>query len=57
MFLIGLISELIPLVVSIPALFTLNSQGENLNPIIFPIPFLLAFALFLIWYNPRSISI
>jgi len=42
---IGVISELIPLALSIPALFILNSQGDNLFPIIFPIPFLMIFDL------------
>jgi hypothetical protein len=49
-FLIGLISELIPLALSIPAALILNSQGENLSPIIFPIPLLLIFDLTLIWF-------
>ncbi|MFX1378173.1 MAG: hypothetical protein ACFFA4_03695 [Promethearchaeota archaeon] len=43
--LIGIISELIPLTLSIPALFILNSQGDNLFPIVFPIPFLMIFDL------------
>ena len=43
--LIGVISELIPLVLSIPAMYILNSQGDNLLPIIFPIPILLLFDL------------
>ena len=42
---IGVISELIPLALSIPALFILNYQGDNLFPIIFPIPFLMIFDL------------
>ncbi|TFG17361.1 MAG: hypothetical protein EU531_03640 [Promethearchaeota archaeon] len=45
--LIGIISEVIPLVLSIPALYILNSQGDNLLPIIFPIPILLFYDLFL----------
>jgi hypothetical protein len=52
-FLIGLISELIPLLLSIPALFILNSQGENLEPIIFPLPILLIFDLALIFFINR----
>ena len=48
LFLIGFISEIIPLIISIPSMFILNSQGENLNPIIFPIPFLMIFDLILI---------
>jgi len=46
--LIGIISEIIPLVLSIPRLFIRNSQGDNLYPIIFPIPFLLIFDLIII---------
>ena len=46
--LIGIISEIIPLVLSIPRLFIRNSQGDNLYPIIFPIPFLLIFDLTII---------
>ena len=52
-FLIGLICELIPLLLSIPAMFILNSQGENLEPIIFPLPILLLFALTLIFFINR----
>ena len=48
LFLIGFISEIIPLIISIPSMFILNSQGDNLNPIIFPIPFLMIFDLILI---------
>ncbi len=44
----GVVSELIPLVLSIPALFIRNSQGDNLYTIIFPIPFLLVFDLILV---------
>jgi hypothetical protein len=50
---IGAISELIPLVLSIPALFILNEQGDNLFPIIFPIPFLLIFDLILVFFVNR----
>jgi len=46
--LIGIISEIIPLMISIPSMFILNSQGENLIPIIFPLPFLMSFDLILI---------
>lgn len=45
--LMGVISELIPLVLSIPAMYILNAQGDNLLPIIFPIPILLMFDLFI----------
>lgn len=46
--LISIISEIIPLMISIPSMFILNSHGENINPIIFPIPFLMIFGLILI---------
>jgi len=46
--LIGLISEIIPLVLSIPRLFIRNSQGDNLFVIIFPFPFLLVLDLALV---------
>ncbi|MEE9377387.1 MAG: hypothetical protein V3V33_05050 [Candidatus Lokiarchaeia archaeon] len=46
-FLIGIISEIIPLMIAIPSMFILNSHGDNLYPIIFPIPFLLIFDLIL----------
>ena len=46
--LIGIISEIIPLVLSIPRLFIRNSHGDNLYPIIFPIPFLMIFDLIII---------
>jgi hypothetical protein len=42
------LTELIPLILSIPASILLNSQGENLSPIIIPIPILLAFIITLI---------
>ena len=46
--LIGFISEIIPLIISIPAMFILNSHGDNLINIIFPIPFLMIFDLILV---------
>ncbi|MHA2260151.1 MAG: hypothetical protein ACXACO_19470 [Promethearchaeota archaeon] len=46
--LVGIISEIIPLIISIPAMYILNSQGDNLIPIIMPIPFLLIYDLILI---------
>ncbi|MFX0151119.1 MAG: hypothetical protein ACFFAJ_10090 [Candidatus Hodarchaeota archaeon] len=52
-FFIGLIGESIPLLLSIPAMFILNSQGENLEPIIFPLPILLIFDLALIFFINR----
>ena len=56
--LIGIISELIPLLLSIPALYILNSQGNNMLPIIFPIPFLFTFdiILALIFLKRRDIN-
>lgn len=47
-FTMKIISELIPLMISIPAMYILNSQGDNLIPIVFPIPFLLIFDLILV---------
>ena len=47
-FLIGIISEIIPLMLFIPTMFILNSLGDNLSPIIFPIPFLMIFDLSII---------
>jgi hypothetical protein len=44
---IGIISEIIPLTLAIPSMFILNEHGDNLHPIIFPIPFLLIFDIIL----------
>ena len=46
--LIGIISEIVPLVLSIPRIFIRNSDGDNLFIIIFPIPILLIFDLILV---------
>ena len=46
--LVGVICELIPLIISIPASFILNEQGDNLIPIVWPLPFLLIFDLILV---------
>ena len=54
---IGIISELIPLVLSIPALYILNAQGDNLYPIIFPIPILLLFDLIIAFISFRRQNI
>ncbi|MFX1408647.1 MAG: hypothetical protein ACFFBW_16980 [Promethearchaeota archaeon] len=51
--LIAFISEIIPLMISIPAMYILNPQGENLIAIILPIPFLFAFALTLFLLRNR----
>ena len=45
---IGIISEIIPLTLAIASMFIRNEQGDNLHPIIFPIPFLLIFDMILI---------
>ncbi|MHA2182057.1 MAG: hypothetical protein ACXAAH_11610 [Promethearchaeota archaeon] len=54
--LVGIISEIIPLIISIPASFILNSQGDNLIPIIWPIPFLLIFDLIMVRYSKRDLK-
>ena len=46
--LIGIISEIVPLVLSIPRIFIRNSDGDNLFVIIFPIPILMIFDLILV---------
>ncbi len=52
--LVGIISEIIPLLISIPATLILNSQGDNLIPIIWPIPILLIFDLLLVQFLERE---
>ena len=52
--LVGIISEIIPLLISIPATLILNSQGENLIPIIWPLPFLMIFDLILVPFLSRE---
>ena len=42
---LSVIGELIPLILSIPASIMLNNQGENLYPIIIPIPILLLYVI------------
>ena len=44
---IGIISEIIPLTQAILAMSIRNPHGDNLYPIIFPIPFLLIFDIIL----------
>ena len=46
--LLGIVSELIPLLISIPGFFIRNTDGDNLLTIILPIPFLLIFDLILV---------
>jgi hypothetical protein len=51
------ITELIPLILSIPASIFLNSEGENSSPIIIPIPILLVFITTLIFIiNKKKIE-
>jgi len=52
--LVGIISELVPLIISIPATFILNSHGDNLINIIWPIPFLMIFDLILVQFVKRE---
>ena len=49
--LIGLISELIPLALAIPSTLILNIQGDNLHPIIYPIPILMIFDLIIVYLS------
>jgi hypothetical protein len=42
---LALIAELIPLILSIPASLILNSEGENMSPIVISIPILLVFVI------------
>jgi hypothetical protein len=51
---VGIISEIIPLMISISAMFNLNSEGYNLIPIIWPLPFLMIFDLFIVQYLKSS---
>jgi len=51
---VAIIGELIPLIISIPGFFILNETGDNLIPIIIPIPSLLAFILMLIFLFPYN---
>jgi hypothetical protein len=46
--LIGIISEMIPILLSIPGILIRNSQGDNLFTIIFPIPILMIFDFLLV---------
>ena len=50
---LGIIGELIPLILSIPASLILNTDGENLSPIIISIPFLLAFVIVVAFIYPK----
>ncbi|MEE9378635.1 MAG: hypothetical protein V3V33_11450 [Candidatus Lokiarchaeia archaeon] len=48
--LMGIICELIPLLVSIPGVIFLNSEGENYIPIMISIPTLLIFDIILVQF-------
>ena len=50
---LALIAELIPLIISIPASLILNSEGENLSPIIISIPILLIFVIIVAYFFPK----
>jgi len=50
---LGVIGELIPLVLSIPASLILNSDGDNLSPIIISIPLLLVFVIVIAFIYPK----
>lgn len=50
---LAFIAELIPLILSIPASIFLNSQGENLYPIVISIPILLIFVIILVIIHPK----
>jgi len=50
---LGIIGELIPLILSIPASLILNSDGENLSPIIISIPILLVFVIVVAFIYPK----
>lgn len=43
----GIISELIPVLISVPGMLILDSSGHNYIPIMVPIPFLLLYCLLL----------
>ncbi len=45
----GVISELIPLLISIPGVLILNQDGENYIPIMISIPILLVFHLSVVY--------
>jgi len=49
--LIGLISELVPLALAIPSTFILNTHGDNLHAIIYPIPILMIFDLIIVYFS------
>ena len=53
-----IISELIPLLISIPGILFLNSEGENFIPIMISIPILLLYNVILIFtFSHRKINL
>ena len=50
----GLIAELIPILISIPGVWYLSSDGEGFIPVMIPIPFLLLFTILLAVYKYRT---
>ena len=50
---LGIIGELIPLILSIPASLMLNSDGSNSSPIIISIPILLVFVVVVAFIYPK----
>ena len=50
---LGIIGELIPLILSIPASLILNSDGDNLLTIIISIPILLVFVVVVAFIYPK----
>ena len=50
---LGIIGELIPLILSIPASLILNVDGDNLAPIIISIPLLLVFVIIIAIIYPK----
>ncbi len=54
---LALIGELIPLILSIPASLILNSDGDNLSPIIISIPLLLVFVIIIAFFYPKFYAI
>ena len=49
---LGIIGEMIPIILSIPASLILNSDGDNLFPIIISIPLLLGFVIIVAFIYP-----
>ena len=52
--LMGIVTELVVLIISIPRFYILNSEGDNLYPILIPIPTLLVFSFLAIYLLTRT---